>query len=613
MSKEHKSRISEKKERRRSFCKKKLLRFFVARHIRICSSGLFLPEQKSYKIVIIKQLYLSRKKCYSENNTDTKAERGAKSIRRKKGGNKMEFVFEHATMIAVIAVVVIILAILASGYVKAPPDTAFIISGFQKGQRILIGKAGIKLPFFERLDKLSLKLVAIDVKTSDAVPTADYINIQVDAAVNIKVGDEPQKLQKASQNFLNRDSEYIAKVAREVLEGNMREIVGKMRLEEMVSDRQKFAELVKENAEPDLAAMGLDIISFNVQNFVDSNQVIENLGIDNIVKIKKSAAIARANSEKEIKIAQARANKEANDERVLAETEIAKKNNDLAIKSAELKKESDIKKAEADAAYKIQEEQQRKELEITSANANIARQEREVELRAREVEVTEKSLEAEVKKKAEAERYAKQQQAEADLYRRQKDAEADQFEKIREAEAKKAQAEAQRYAMEQEALGIKAKGEAEAASIRAQALAEAEGMEKKAEAYQRYNKAAMAEMMIKVLPEIAGKIAEPLSQIDKITIIGGGSEDNGIGSVAGNVPVVMAKLFESMKEATGVDLSEIMRADTYDAKVNRNIQISSPEELKEYLKAEAGKAAADAESPEKAEASEPVQKDGSEQ
>ena len=402
------------------------------------------------------QLYLSRKKCYSENNTDTKAERGAKSIRRKKGGNKMEFVFEHATMIAVIAVVVIILAILASGYVKAPPDTAFIISGFQKGQRILIGKAGIKLPFFERLDKLSLKLVAIDVKTSDAVPTADYINIQVDAAVNIKVGDEPQKLQKASQNFLNRDNEYIAKVAREVLEGNMREIVGKMRLEEMVSDRQKFAELVKENAEPDLAAMGLDIISFNVQNFVDSNQVIENLGIDNIVKIKKSAAIARANSEKEIKIAQARANKEANDERVLAETEIAKKNNDLAIKSAELKKESDIKKAEADAAYKIQEEQQRKELEITSANANIARQEREVELRAREVEVTEKSLEAEVKKKAEAERYAKQQQAEADLYRRQKDAEADQFEKIREAEAKKAQAEAQRYAMEQEALGIKA-------------------------------------------------------------------------------------------------------------------------------------------------------------
>lgn len=485
----------------------------------------------------------------------------------------MDFILDNIGTILIILAVILVLIILASGYVKAPPDTAYIISGMKKTQKVLVGKAGIKVPFFERLDKLSLRLVAIDVKTSDAVPTADYINIQVDAAVNVKVSNDPKKLKLASENFLNRESDYIAKVAREVLEGNMREIVGRMRLEEMVSNRQKFGELVKENAEPDLAAMGLDIISFNVQNFVDGNQVIENLGIDNIVKIKKTAAIARANSEKEIKIAQARANKEANDERVLAETEIAKKNNDLMIKSAELKRESDIKRAEADAAYKIQEEEQRKAIEITTANANIARQEREVELRAREVEVTEKSLEAQVKKKAEAEKYAKQQAAEAELYKRQQDAEAEKFETMKEAEAKKAQAEAERYAMEQEALGIKAKGEAQAAAIRAQALAEAEGMEKKAEAYQRYNKAAMAEMMIKVLPEIAGKIAEPLSQIEKITIIGGGGA-SGVESVAGNVPVVMAKLFESVRETTGIDLGEIMKADTYDAKVNRNINIS---------------------------------------
>ena len=267
----------------------------------------------------------------------------------------------------------------------------------------------------------------------------------------------------------------------------------------------------------------------------------------------------------------------------------------------------------ADAAYEIQKEEQRKTIEVTTANADIAKQEREIELKQKEVAVKEQSLEAEIKKQAEADKYAAQQRAEAELYQRQKDAEARQFEAQREAEARKAQAEAERYAKEQEAAGIRAVGEAEASAIQAKGIAEAEAMEEKAEAYAKYNKAAVAEMMIKVLPEIAGKIAEPLSQIDKITIIGGGSEDNGIGSVAGNVPVVMAKLFESMKEATGVDLSEIMRADTYDAKVNRNIQISSPEELKEYLKAEAGKAAADAESPEKAEASEPVQKDGSEQ
>lgn len=210
---------------------------------------------------------------------------------------------------------------------------------------------------------------------------------------------------------------------------------------------------------------------------------------------------------------------------------------------------------------------------MTAANADIAKQEREVELRAREVEVTEKTLEAEVKKKAEAQKYAAQQKAEADLYERQKNAEAETYEAVKEAEAKKAEAEAQRFAMEQEAEGIRAKGQAQADAIRAQALAEAEGMERKADAYQRYNKAALAEMMIKVLPEVAGKIAEPLAQIDKITIIGGG-ESSGMDAVASNVPLVMKRMFESMKDATGIDLGEIMRADTYDAKVNRNIHIT---------------------------------------
>lgn len=282
----------------------------------------------------------------------------------------------------------------------------------------------------------------------------------------------------------------------------------------MVSDRQKFANLVKENAEPDLAAMGLDIISFNVQNFVDGNEVIENLGIDNIVKIKKAAAIARAESERDIKVAQASADKESNDAAVAAQTEIAKKQNELAIKKSELQMEADTKKAMADAAYDIQKEEQRKTIEVATANADIAKQEREIELKQKEVAVTEQSLEAEVKKKAEANKYAAQQQAEAQLYQRQKEAEARQFEAQRQAEAQKA--------------------EAEASAIQAKGIAEAEAMEKKAEAYAKYNKAA----------------------------------------VAGNVPVVMAKVFESMKEATGIDLSEIINADSYDAKVNRNVNVT---------------------------------------
>ncbi len=478
------------------------------------------------------------------------------------------------TLITVIVVVLLLLILLCMGYVKAPPDMAFIISGIKKKSKVVIGKASIRIPFFERLDKLNLRLIPIDVKTSNAVPTADYININVDATVNVKISNQPDKLRLAAENFLNKNTEYIANVAREVLEGNVREIVGRMRLEEMVSDRQKFAELVKENAEPDLAAMGLDIISFNVQNFVDGNDVIENLGIDNIVKIKKAAAIARAESERDIKVAQAAADKDSNDAAVAAQTE--------------LQMEADTKKAMADAAYEIQKEEQRKTIEITTANADIAKQEREIELKQKEVAVKERALEAEVKKQAEAEKYAAQQKADAALYQRQKEAEAQQFEAQRIAEAKKAQAEADRYSKEQEAQGIRAFGEAEAAAVRAKGvaeaeaiqakgLAEAEAMEKKAEAYAKYNKAAVAEMMIKVLPDIAGKIAEPLSQIDKITIIGGSDGSNGVDQVAGNVPAVMTKLFEAMKETTGIDLASIINAESYDAKVNRNITVNGLE------------------------------------
>ena len=451
-----------------------------------------------------------------------------------------------ASAIIAIVVIAIIVIFLAVGYVKAPPDMAFIISGIKKKSKIVIGKAAIRIPFFERLDKLNLRLIPIDVKTSNAVPTADYININVDATVNVKISNESEKLRLAAENFLNKNTEYIAGVAREVLEGNVREIVGKMKLEEMVSDRQKFATLVKENAEPDLAAMGLDIISFNVQNFVDGNEVIENLGIDNIVKIKKAAAIARAESERDIKVAQAAADKESNDAAVAAQTEIAKKQNELAIKRSELQQEADTKKAMADAAYEIQKEEQRKTIEVTTANADIAKQEREIELKQKEVAVKEQALEAEVKKQAEADRFAKEQEAE----------------------------------------GIRAVGEAEAAAIQAKGVAEAEAMEKKAEAYAKYNKAAVAEMMIKVLPDVAAKIAEPLGQIDKITIIGGDGGSNGVDQVAGNVPAVMAKLFESMKEATGIDLADIVKADTYDAKVNRNVNVSGIDSVNLVVKDE---------------------------
>lgn len=502
------------------------------------------------------------------------------------------------TVLPIVLIVLVLLIIIMSGYVKASPDTAIIISGLRKNPKVLIGKAGIKIPFLERKDELNLQLIPIDVKTSNAVPTADYININVDATVNVKISDQPDTLRLAAQNFLNKKPEYIAHVAREVLEGNVREIVGKMALEEMVSDRQKFATLVKENAEPDLAAMGLDIVSFNVQNFVDGNGVIENLGVDNIVKIQKNAAISRAESEKEIAKAQANARKEANDAQVSSELEIAnaqaraqkeksivqvnaereaqeakinadtliaQKANELAITQAELQKAADTKRAIADAAYQIQQESERKSVEIATADANIARQEKEILLKQKEAEVMEQALDAEIKKKAEAEKFARQQKADAQLYEiqrnseaqlfeRQKNAEAEKFEKEKEAEALRATAEAQKYTMEQEAQGIRAKGVAEAEAIRAKALAEAEGIEKKAEAMTKMGEAAVLEMYFKALPEVVKNAATPLANVDKITMYGDGNSAKLMKDVMGTV----VQVTDGLKESTGVDLSAVL-------------------------------------------------------
>ena len=471
--------------------------------------------------------------------------------------------------IPVVVAVVLVIILLAMGYVKAPPDTAFIISGLRK--KTVIGKAAIKIPFLERIDKVSLKLIPIDVKTSSAVPTADYININVDAVVNVKVSDKPEMLALAAQNFLNVKSDYIGKVAREVLEGNMREIVGQMNLEEMVSDRQKFAEMVKKNADPDLAGMGLEVVSFNVQNFVDDNGVIENLGVDNVVKISKNAAISRANAEKEIAVATAKAEQEANDAKVASETEIAKKKNELAIQKAELKKQSDIKIAEAEAAKGIQAEEQRKIQEIATANANLAKQEKEIELQARAVEITERKLEAEVKKTAEAKKYAAEQQAdaklytiqkdsEAELFERQKKAEAEKFEALQYAEAEKARSEAQKIAMENEAAGIAAKGKAEAEAIQAKALAEAEGILKKAEAMKQYGEAAQMDMQLEALklyfeqlPAIAEAVGKGYTNVDKIVMLGGESS-----KLSGDIINNVTQISEGLSQSMGIDVKTLL-------------------------------------------------------
>ncbi|MBQ2309870.1 MAG: flotillin family protein [Erysipelotrichales bacterium] len=464
-------------------------------------------------------------------------------------------------------IVLLVILFFVAGYVKASPDIAVIISGLKKTPRVLIGRAGFKIPFLEKVDHLHLGQISVDIKTDSYIPTNDFINVKVDAIAKIRVDTSPEGMLKAERNFLNKKPEMIAMDLQDSLQGNMREIIGTLDLKTINTDRDSFSDQVMAKASKDMEKLGIEILSCNIQNVTDENGLINDLGMDNTAKIKKDAAIAKAEADRDVAIAKAEADKAANDARVAAATEIAQKNTELSIKQSELKSRADVAKAEADAAYEIQNQQQQKVIQTETVNAQIAKAERQAELRQKEVTVREQELAAAVMKKADAEKYAVEKAAEAALVKQQREADALQYAAERNAAAIRAKYEA-------EAAGIAAKGKAEAEAARLKGLAEAEAMEKKAEAYKKYNGAAMAEMMIKIMPQMAAEIAKPLGQIDKINIYGtSGNGDTGASQISANLPVVMKQVFDTMSEATGVDLTEIMRAGTYDAKVNKNIHL----------------------------------------
>ena len=451
-------------------------------------------------------------------------------------------------------IVIAVIVVLCSGYLKAPPDMAYLISGVGKKPRILIGKAGIKIPFFERVDRLFLGAIQIDVKTSSSVPTAEFINVKVDSYVNVRVGQTDEMMSLAAQNFLNSDRDTIGQKVRDLLEGNIREIVGQMNLTDMVSDRKAFSEKVQENAVPDLARFGLELISFNVQNFSDENGVINDLGIDNIEQIRKAAAIAKSDAQREIAIAEAENAKQANDAKVKAAEEIAARNNDLAIKQAQLQKEADTQKAIAAAAMEIEAENQRKARGVAATNADIAKAERESELKKQQIELKERELDALVRKQADADKYAAEKKAEADLVARQKKAEADRYEQEQKAEAEKFAALQRAEAAKAEADAIKYKAMAEAEGIAAVGAAEAEAIDKKAEAQKKMGEASILEMYFDMLPKAVANAAAPLTNVDSITMYGDGNSTKMVGDVMKSTNQVM----EAIQGATGIDLSTVI-------------------------------------------------------
>ena len=486
-----------------------------------------------------------------------------------------------STVAIVIAAILVITLLIKSCWKVAGTNEVLIVSGMGKVKR-KTGGGTFVIPLLQRVQRMTLENIQVDFTSRNEIPTKDAIHVLVDAVANMAISKDPERQAIAASKFAGYSIEQIQAIVIPVLEGNIREIISQTQFEDLIrGDKKEFAEKIQDNVTPNLADLGIDLTTFNIQNFNDKNGVIRDLGIENIEKIKKEASIAAAKAKSEVAIAQANADKEANDAKVAAATEIAQKQNEFAIKKAELQKAADIKQAEADAAKEIEAENQRREQEIATANANLAKQEKEIELKEREVAIKERALEAEIKKTAEAEKYAAQQRADAKLYETQKAAEADLFERQRQAEAakieaekkaeadlalakaeadaQKALAEALKAQGEAEAAAAQAKGLAEAEAIRAKAEAEAEGLLKKADAMAKYGDAAKQDMQLEALkvlytqlPAIAEAVGKGYNGAE-IHLIG-----NDSGQLAGNMMANITQIIEGFKGSTGVDPMSVL-------------------------------------------------------
>lgn len=494
----------------------------------------------------------------------------------------MEFITIGITAGAIIAAILFAIILIKCCWKVAGTNEVLIVSGLGK-VKTKTGGGIFVLPIVQKVQRMTLENIQVDFTSRNEIPTQDAIHVLVDAVANMAISKDPARQAIAASKFAGYTISQIRDTVIPVLEGNIREIISQTRFEDLIrGDKKEFAEKIQENVTPNLADLGIDLTTFNIQNFSDKNGVIQDLGVDNIEKIRKEAQIAAAKAKAEVAVAQAQADKDANDAKVAAATEIAQKQNEFAIKKAELQAKADTEQAKADAAKAIEAENQRKKQEIAIANANLARQEKELELKAREVEIKERALEADVKKTAEANKYAEQQKADAKLYATQKAAEADLFERQRQAEAsmieaekkaaadlalaeadakaKKALAEAIAAQGEAEAAAAKAKGLAEAEAIRAKAEAEAEGMLKKAEALKQYGDAALADMQMQAiktyfeqLPAIARAVGEGYQGVDKIVMLG-----NDSGQLAGNIMNTTTQISEGLSESIGIDLKSLL-------------------------------------------------------
>jgi len=399
---------------------------------------------------------------------------------------------------------------------KCPPDKLMLVSGAGK-MRSVSGKGTFVIPLLQRVDTLSLGAVQVQLTTENDIPTQDAILIHACAVANFQIGQTPELIETASKNYLNLDKEEMTRQVTEVMLGKMREVIGQMDLKELMRDRESFNAKVFGGSKDDLANLGLELRTFNVQDFSDSQGIIRSMGADQAAEIKKEAELAQ----------------------IKAAEEVAIRQNQLDLKQADLKKQADKAKAEADMVKATVTAEKQRELYIAQQEAEIAAETKKVELAERQADVRERELNATVKKQAEADRYAAEQEAESDaeLYSAQKDAEGIQA-------RAKAEAEATRLKGESEGVAEKAHGEGVAAGIKAQAEAY-NGMD---------NPYLLANRYIDIMPKVAEQVAKPLTAVDSIKMYGSGNAQK----LVKETTSIVDQVASGLKDSTGIELPSLL-------------------------------------------------------
>lgn len=461
----------------------------------------------------------------------------------------------------IIVIVLLILGLFTSMWRKVPQDKALVVTGMRK--KVISGGGGIVIPLIERADMISLENMKIEVKT-DGARTEQGVDIRADGVAVIKVKSDMESILSAMEQFytgkLDETINIIKDTAKDVLEGKLREIISKMTVEEIYKDREKFASQVQEVAAVGLASMGLELKAFTIRDISDKNGYLEALGKPRIAEVKKNAAIAEAESAKETEIKTSESERLGAEARIIAETQVAEANKEKELKIQSYREEQETVKARSDLAYEIEKRKVEKEVTTAAMAVEITKKEKEIELQTQEAIRRERELFATVNKQADAEKYRIEKEADANKYRLERQSDAKMYAELKEAEAiglsikMKAEAEAE---------AIRIRGEAEAAAIMAKGAAEAETMEKKAEAFKLYNDAAVTQMIIERLPEIAAAVAEPLAKTEKIVIIdngGGDGKDKGAAKVTGYVTDIVSQLPETIEAMTGFNFMDAIKS-----------------------------------------------------